>query len=277
MDSNQTIEAMVSEEKELTNNTIDKRSEPVHTLVEIENPQLEPADHWDPIAELESLLCDSYKLSPMSTTVSSVQQGPNVAAILENLETLLETPLETISSDDGVKKQFHHVLEQLGQFEDQIPVRLHPVICKLKTFMEGTVEVRFVTAQKTIQDYDQLLQSRSLLSTQLESAKARKDRIDSKVFQGKTRLESINSEIVELEQRLSGLVESRDKLKRELGYCDVEDSKLKSEVEQWVRECKDVVMGLKKSGSSYKEALTNKKRAENEWADLKKKFVANKI
>jgi hypothetical protein len=102
MNPNQIIE-MVSKEKDLI------------------NPQLEQ-DSWDPISELESLLCDSYDLSPMCTdsTNVSVLEDPNVATILENLETLFETPLEIVSSDNEVKQKFHQILEQLGQFENQI-------------------------------------------------------------------------------------------------------------------------------------------------------------
>jgi hypothetical protein len=33
--------------------------------------------------------------------------------------------------------KFHQILEQLGQFENQIPIGLHHVICKLRTFIEG--------------------------------------------------------------------------------------------------------------------------------------------
>jgi uncharacterized coiled-coil DUF342 family protein len=107
-----------------------------------------------------------------STTVSTFED-PNVATILENLETLFETPLEIVSSDNEVKQKFHQILEQLDQFENQIPIRLHHVICKLRTFVER-VDVRFVSAQKTIQDYDQLLQSRSLILKKLESIMTRK-------------------------------------------------------------------------------------------------------
>jgi uncharacterized coiled-coil DUF342 family protein len=86
---------------------------------------------------------------------------------------LFETPLEIVSSDNEVKQKFHQILEQLDQFENQIPIRLHHVICKLRTFVER-VDVRFVSAQKTIQDYDQLLQSRSLILKKLESIMTRK-------------------------------------------------------------------------------------------------------
>jgi polysaccharide pyruvyl transferase WcaK-like protein len=113
------------------------------------NPQLEQYS-WGPISELDSLLCDSYDLSPMcidSTTVSTFED-PNVATILENLETLFETPLEIVSSDNEVKQKFHQILEQLDQFENQITIRLHHVICKLRTFNERA-DVRFVSAQKT--------------------------------------------------------------------------------------------------------------------------------
>ncbi|CAJ2651357.1 unnamed protein product [Trifolium pratense] len=259
MNPNQTIE-MVSKEKDLT------------------NPQLEQ-DSWDPISELESLLCDSYDLSPMCTdsTTVSVLEDPNVATIIENLETLLETPLEIFSSDNEVKQKFLKILEQLGQFESQIPIRLHHVICKLRTFIEG-VDVRFVNAQKTIQDYDQLLQSRSLISKKLESAKAREKRNNCEISRGNIQFEKINSEIVELEQKLSGLVEIRDKLKRDLEQREVINNKIKTEVAQdWVPQCKIVLTNLKKYETSYKVALTNKKKLEDEWIDLKKNFATNKI
>ncbi|KAJ1442452.1 Leucine-rich repeat 3 [Sesbania bispinosa] len=279
IDSNQTIE--VFEEKYLIDNQVNCFEpfmfEKAHTFVEIDNQPLEP--DWDPIAELESMLCDSYKLSAISTqstTISNTEQGPNVGTILQKLEMLLETSLEIISSDNEVKQKFHDVLKQLDQFEDQVPVKLHHVICKLKTFIEG-VDVGFVAAQKTIQDYDQLLQSRSLLSKQLKSAKARQDQINSNVSQGKIQFEKINSKIVELEQKLSDLVETRDKLKRALDDYDVEKSKLVFEVAQWVPECKTVTTALKKSETSYKMALTNKKKTEDEWANLKKSFEDNKI
>ncbi|RDX89025.1 hypothetical protein CR513_29300, partial [Mucuna pruriens] len=266
-------------EKDLGDNQVDKFSELVmlerfQTLVEIDNLLLEP--ELDPIAELDSILSESYNMSPMSTHsafVSEIEvQGLNVTAILEKLETLLETSLETISSDDEVKQQFHQVLDQLVQFEDQVPLRLHAVIYKLKSFIDD-VDIRYMTAQKTIQDYDQLLQSMSLLSKHLESAKARQDQINSEVSQDKTQFIKINSEIVELEHKLRALVVTRDKLKRALDYCDVENNKLKTQVP----ECKTITTALKESETSYKMALTNKKRVENEWTDLKKTFVANKI
>ncbi|RDX89019.1 hypothetical protein CR513_29306, partial [Mucuna pruriens] len=247
------------------------------TLVEIDNMLLEP--EWDPIAELDSILSESYNMSPMSTHsafVSEIEvQSPNVAAILGKLETLLETSLEILSSDE-VKQQFHYVLEQLSQFKDQVPLRLHAVIYKLKSFIDD-VDIRYMTAQKTIQDYDQLLQSRSLLSKHLESVKARQYQINSRVSEGKIQFEKINSEIVELEHKLCALVVTRDKLKRTLDYCDAENNKLKTQVAQWVPECKTIMIALKESETSYKVALTNKKRAENEWDDLKKNFVAKKI
>lgn len=273
----------MSKEKDSGDNQVDKLSEPdmldrFHTLVEIDNLHLEP--DWDPLAELESILSDSYNMSPISTHSASISeievQGPNVAAILGKLETLLETSLETLSSDDEVKQQFHQVLDQLVQFEDQVPVKIRPVINKFKTFIES-VDVRFVTAQKIIQDYDQLLQSRSLLSKQLESAKVQQDQINSKVSQGKIQFEKISSEIVELEQKLCTLVVTRDKLKRALDSCDAENNKLKTQVAQWVPQCKSIITALKESETSYKVAITNKKKAEDEWADLKKTFVANKI
>ncbi|XP_029127501.1 disease resistance-like protein DSC1 isoform X2 [Cajanus cajan] len=278
IDSKQTIEVL--EEKDLANNEVNECSDRVtseifHALVENDNPHLEP--DWDPITELESLLFDSYKSFPMSTlstTVSEIEvQYPNVAAILEKLDTLLETSLETICSDAEVKQQCHHVLDQLVQFQDHVPIKLHPVINKLKTFIEG-VDVRFLTAQKTIQDYDQLLQSRSLLSKHLESAKARQYQINSKVSEGKIQLEKINSEIVELEQRISVLVETRDRLKSALDNCDVENNKLKNQVAKWVPKCKTVITALKESTISYKVAITNKKKDEDEWIDLKKTFAA---
>lgn len=255
-DSHQTIE-VVSEEEDLTNNEpvmLDR----VDSHVEIDSPHLE-SDSWDPISELESLLHDSYKLSPMCTdsTIVSVLRDPNVASILENLETLLETPLEILSSDDEVKQKFHKILEQLGQFENQIPIRLHHVICKLRTFIEG-VDVKFVSAQNIIQDYDQLLQSRSLISKKLESAKARESQIISEISRGKMQFEKINSEIVELEQKLSGLVELRDKVKKELEHCEVIKSNHKTEVAQyWLPECKTVLINLKESETPYKVASLN--------------------
>ncbi|KAG5067932.1 hypothetical protein AAZX31_01G031200 [Glycine max] len=273
----------MSKEKDSADNQVDTFSEPVmlerfHTLMEIDNLHLEP--DWDPIAELDSILSDSYNMSSMSThsaTVSEIEvHGPNVAAILEKLETLLETSLEILSSDDEVKQQFHHVLEQLSQFKDQVPVRLHAVIYKLKSFIED-VDIRYVTAQKTIQDYDQLLESRSLLSKQLESAKAQQDQINLKVSEGKTQFEKINSEIDELEHKLCALVVTRDKLKRALDSCDAENNKLKTQVAKWVPECKSIITALKESETSYKVALTDKRKTEDEWADLKKTFVANKI
>ncbi|KAL3031456.1 hypothetical protein AAZX31_02G030900 [Glycine max] len=273
IDSNHTAE--VSEEKDLTSNQVEKCSQPimfekVHAVVENDNLHLEL--DWDLIAELNSMLCDSYKSFPMPTLSTSVS-GSNVAAILEKLETLLVTSLETISCDDEVKQQFHQVLDQLVQFEDQFPVQLRPVINKLKVFIEG-VDVRYVAAQKTIQNYDQLLQSRSLLSKHLESAKARQYHINSKVSEGKIQFEKINSEIVELEQKLRILVETRDKLKRDLDNCDVANNKLKTKAAQWLPKCKSVTTALKESEASYKVALTNKKKTEDEWADLKKTFVA---
>ncbi|KAK7307207.1 hypothetical protein VNO77_40065 [Canavalia gladiata] len=276
----------MSKEKDSANDQVNTYSEPVmlerdHSLEveDIDNLHLEP--DWDPIAELESILSDSYtvmsSMSLHSTTVSETEvQGPNVEAILAKLETLLETSLEILSFDNEVKQQFHHVLEQLSQFKDQVPVRLHTVIYKLKTFIED-VDIKYVTAQKTIQDYDQLLQSRSLISKQLESAKARQDQINSKVFEGKIQVEKINAEIVELEKRLSVLIETRDKLKRALDYCDVENSKLKTQVAKLVPECRTIITALKESETSYKVALNKKKKAEDEWTDLKKTFVANKI
>ncbi|XP_020218392.1 uncharacterized protein LOC109801661 [Cajanus cajan] len=270
-------------EKDSGDNQGDKFSVPVmserfHTIEEIDNLHHEP--DWDPIAELESILSDSYDMSPMSThlaTVSEVEvQGPNVAAILRKLETLLETSLEILSSDDQVKQQFYQVLEQLSQFKDQVPVKFHAVIYKLKNFIEN-VDIRYVTAQKTIQDYDQLLQSRSLLSKQLESAKSQQDKINSKVSEGKTQFEKICSEIVELEHKLCTLVLTREKLKKALDSCDAENNKLKTQVAKWVPECKTIITALRESETSYKVALTNKKRVEDDWADLKKTFVANNI
>ncbi|KAL5076277.1 hypothetical protein RYX36_015261 [Vicia faba] len=228
-------------------------------------PELE-LDSCDIISELESLLCDSYMSSPMCT------DSTTISTLLENLDTLLETPLEILSSDNEVKQKFHQILEQLGQFEKQIPAKLHHVICKLRTFTEG-VDVRFVSAQKTIQDYNLLLQSRTDISKQLVSVKARECQNKSETSRGKREFERINSEIVELEQKLSGLVEIRDKLKRELEHCDVIDKNLKTEVAQ----CKSVLLNLKESEVSYKEALTNKKKVEDEWTDLKKNFATNKI
>ncbi|KAK7407267.1 hypothetical protein VNO78_09026 [Psophocarpus tetragonolobus] len=273
----------MSKEKDSGDNQANKVSEPtmlekLHTLVEIENLHVEP--DWDPIAELDSILSDSYNMSPIFThaaTVSELEvQGPNVAAILGKLETLLETSLEFLSSDDEAKQQLHLVLDQLVQFEDQVPAKLCPVIYELKTFIEG-VDDRFVTAQKTIEDYDQLLQSRSLLSKLLESAKARQDQINSKVFEGKTQFEKINSEIFELEHKLCTLVMARDKLKRALDSCDAENNNLKTQVAKWVPECKSIITALKESETSYNVALTSKKKSEDEWADLKKTFAANKI
>ncbi|WJX32821.1 hypothetical protein P8452_21104 [Trifolium repens] len=234
MNPNQIIE-MVSKEKDLI------------------NPQL-GQDSWDPISELESLLCDSYDLSPMCTDSKnvSVLEDPNVATILENLETLFETPLEIVSSDNEVKQKFHQILEQLGQFENQIPIRLHHVIYKLRTFIEG-VDVRFVNAQKAIQDYDQLLQSRSLISKTLENGKARVKQNNCEISQGKIQFEKINSEIVELEQKLTGLVEIRDKLKRDLEQCELINNKIKTEVAQdLVPQCRIVLTNLKKCETSYK-------------------------
>lgn len=274
-DSNQTIE-VVSEE-DLTNNEqvmLDR----VDSHVKIDSPHLE-SDSWDPISELESLLLDSYKLSPKCTDsiIVSVLQDPNVADILDNLETLLKTPLEILSSDDEVKQKFDQILEQLGQFENQIPIKLHHVICKLRTFIEG-VDVRFVSAQNTIQDYDQLIQSRSLISKKLESSKARESQIISEISRGKIQFEKINSEIVELEKKLSGLVELRDKVKKELEHFEVINSNLKTEVaKHLLPECKTVLMNLRESDTSYKVALSNKKKVEDEWVDLKKAFSANKI
>ncbi|XP_057449697.1 TMV resistance protein N-like [Lotus japonicus] len=253
INSSQTIK--LSEEKDLT-----------------DNQHLEPDS--DPFAELESMLFDSYKLSPLST--HSVVSETKVQNLLEKLETLLETSLEVISLDDEVKQQLLHVLEQLDLFEDQIPVKLQPVIYKLKHFIEG-VDVKFVTAQKTIHDYDQLVQSRSLLSEQLRSAKASQEHINSKVSQHKIQFEEINSEISELEEKLRGLIETRDRLKREMDCCDVESGKLKAQVAQWVPDCKNIITDLKKYETSYKVALTNKKIVEDEWADLKKNFAASKI
>lgn len=273
----------MSKEKDSSENQVDKLSEPImlerfHTLEEIENLHLEP--DWDPIAELESILSDSYNISPKSTysaTTSEIEvQGSNVAAILGELGTLLENSLEIISSDNEVKQQFHHVLEQLSQFKDQVPVTLHAVIYKLKSFIED-VDIRYVTAQKTIQDYDQLLQSRSLLLKQLESAKVQQHQINSKVSESKTQFEKICSEIVELEQKLCALVVTRDKLKRALDSCDAENNKLKTQVAQWLPECKTIITALKESETSYKVAKTNKKKVEDEWADLNNTFVANKI
>lgn len=237
-----------------------------------DNQHLEPDS--DPFAELESMLFDSYKLSPLST--HSVVSETKVQNLLEKLETLLETSLEVISLDDEVKQQLLHVLEQLDLFEDQIPVKLQPVIYKLKHFIEG-VDVKFVTAQKTIHDYDQLVQSRSLLSEQLRSAKASQEHINSKVSQHKIQFEEINSEISELEEKLRGLIETRDRLKREMDCCEVESGKLKAQVAQWVPDCKNIITDLKKYETSYKVALTNKKIVEDEWADLKKNFAASKI
>lgn len=276
-DPNQTIK-VVSEEEDLTNNEQVMLDRVDSSHVKIDSPHLE-SDSWDPISELESLLHDSYKLSPMCTdsTTVSVLQASNVAAIFENLETLLETPLEILSSDDEVKQKFHQILEQLGQFENQIPIRLHHVICKLRTFIEG-VDVKFASAQNTIQDYDQLLQSRSLISKKLESSKARESQIISEISRGKIQFEKINSEIVELEQKLSGLVELRDKVKKEVEHFEVINSNLKTEVAQhWLPECKTVLINLRDSETSYKVALSNKKKIEDEWVDLKKAFSANKI
>jgi len=250
----------------------------VDSHVKIDSPHLE-SDSWDPISELESLLLDSYKLSPKCTDsiIVSVLQDPNVADILDNLETLLKTPLEILSSDDEVKQKFDQILEQLGQFENQIPIKLHHVICKLRTFIEG-VDVRFVSAQNTIQDYDQLIQSRSLISKKLESSKARESQIISEISRGKIQFEKINSEIVELEKKLSGLVELRDKVKKELEHFEVINSNLKTEVaKHLLPECKTVLMNLRESDTSYKVALSNKKKVEDEWVDLKKAFSANKI
>ncbi|CAK8566866.1 unnamed protein product [Lathyrus sativus] len=238
---------------------------------ETKNLHLEPKpelelDSCDLISELESLLCDSYMSSPMCT------DSTTLSILLENLETLLETPLEILSSDNEVKQNFYQILEQLSQFENQIPVKLHHVICKLRTFIEG-VDGRFVSAQKTIQDHNLLLQSRTDISKQLVSVKARECQNKSEISRGKIEFERINSEIVELEEKLSGLVEIRDKLKRELEHCDVIDKNLKTEVAQ----CRSVIINLKKSEVSYKEALNNKKKVEDEWSDLKKNFATNKI
>ncbi|KAK7286565.1 hypothetical protein RJT34_21646 [Clitoria ternatea] len=266
----QTIEVL--EEKDLTNNEVDKYCESVmlekaQTLVNIDNLH---QPEWDPIAELESMLCESSTI-----ILETKDEGPNVAATLEELEILLDTSLEVIFSNNEVKQKFHNVLKQLGKFEDHVLVKLHPLIYKLKTFIEG--HEGFMASQKTIHDYDQLLQSRSLLSKQLESAKAQRDQINSKISRGKIQFENITSEIVELEQKLSVLVKAREKLKRSLDHCDVESCQLKTEVAQWVPQCKTIVAALKKSETSYKVALTNKKKVEDDWADIKKTFVANKI
>ncbi|KAK7407269.1 hypothetical protein VNO78_09029 [Psophocarpus tetragonolobus] len=281
IDSNQIIEVL--EEKDLTYYQVHECCKPdildkAQVLVENDNPHLEP--DWDLFAEIESMLRDNYEIFPMSTlsaTVSETEvEGPNVAAILEKLETLLETSLETLSSDDEVKQQVHQVLDQLVQFEDQVPVGLHPVINNLKTFIEG-VDVRFVTTQKTIKDYDQLLQSRSLLSKQLESAKTRQEEINSKVSEGKSQFEKINSEIFELEHKLCTLVTDREKLKRTIdNYC-VENNKLKNEVAKWLPKSKTITTALRESKTSYKVAQIIKKKAEDEWIDLKKTFLAERF
>ncbi|XP_057432689.1 TMV resistance protein N-like [Lotus japonicus] len=271
-DLNQTIE--VSEGKDLSNNQVDNCSELVlfaksHTLMEIDNPD------WDPIGEVDSILSDSYKVSPMSTHSTCISE-PNAKVILAKLETLLETSLEIISSNDEVKQQFHHVLEQLGRFEAEVPVRLHPVICKLKTLIEG-FDFRFATSQKTIQDYDQLLQSRSSMTDQLRSVKVQQDQIKAKVTELKMKIENINSEIGEQEKESSVLDEAREKLKRELDHYDAESSKLKIQVAQWVPECKTIFTDLKNSEPDYKVAVTNIKKYEDEWALVKKNFVANEF
>jgi len=274
--SNQTIE-VVSEKEDLTNNE-QEMLDKVDSHVKIDSPHLE-SDSWDPISELESLLHDSYKLSPMcnDSTIVSVLQDPNVAAILENLETLLEIPLEILSSDKEVKQKFHKILEQLRQLENPIPIKLHHVIDNLRTFIEG-VDVKFVSAQNTIQDYNQLIQSRSLISKKLESSKARESQIISEISRGKIQFENINSEIIELEQKLSGLVELRDKVKKELDDFEVINRNLKTEVVQhWLPECKTVLKKLSESETCYKVALSNKKKIEDEWVDLKKAFSVNKI
>jgi chromosome segregation ATPase len=85
-----------------------------------------------------------------------------------------------------------------------------------------------VSAQKPIQDYDQLLQSKSLISKKLEIAKAREKQNNCEISQGKIQFEKINYEIVELEQKLSGLDEIRDKLKRGLDQCEVINNKIKA-------------------------------------------------
>ncbi|KAH1264375.1 TMV resistance protein N [Glycine max] len=275
-DSNLSIEVL--EETDLTYNQVDKCSTPImldEARAPEENDNLHQEPDWDPIAELENMLCDSYKSFPMSTLSTSIS-GPNVAAILEKLETLLETSLENISCDDEVKQQFHQVLDQLVQFEDQVPVKLRPVINKLKTFIEG-VDARYVTAQEIIQDYNKLLQSRSPLSKHLESARARQYQINSKVSEAKIQVEKINFEIVKLEQKIRVLIETRNKLKRDLDNCDVENNKLKTKAAQWLPKCKTVTTALKESKTSYKEAITNKKKAEHEWDDLKKNFVAKRF
>ncbi|KAK7316584.1 hypothetical protein RJT34_00159 [Clitoria ternatea] len=281
INSNQTLE--LSEVKDLTTIQVNKCSDPAkleraQSPVEIGNPHVEP--DWDPISELESILSNSSNLSPKSihlTTISEIEvKKLSVTAILHKLETLLETTLETLSSDCEVKQQFHHVLEQLHLFEDQVPMKLRPIIGKLKKFIED-VDVGFATAQNTIEDYDKLLQSRFLLSKKLESAKVRKHEINSKASRGKVQLEKMNSEIFQLEQKLSGLVETREKLQRELDNNIDEKSKLMSEVAQWVPKCKKIIIALKKSETSYKVALTNMKKAEDEWTYLKKAFIDNKI
>ncbi|RDX89026.1 hypothetical protein CR513_29301, partial [Mucuna pruriens] len=68
-----------------------------------------------------------------------------------------------------------------------------------------------------------------------------------------------------------------DKLKRALDNCDVENSKLKNQVAKWLPECKTIITALKESEPSYKVALTNKKKAKDEWDGLKRTFVAKKF
>ena len=78
-------------------------------------------------------------------------------------------------------------------------------------------------------------------------------------------------------RKIRVLIETRNKLKRDLDNCDVENNKLKTKAAQWLPKCKTVTTALKESKTSYKEAITNKKKAEHEWDDLKKNFVAKRF
>ncbi|KAK7316585.1 hypothetical protein RJT34_00160 [Clitoria ternatea] len=235
-----------------------------------------PEPDWDPIDEVERILSYTYKSTHLTNVLESEVQSPNVKAILEKLGTLLETSLEILFSDSEVKQHIQHVLEQLGLFEDQVPLKLRPIIDKLKYFIEY-VDDEFATTQKAIQGYHKLLHSRSHFSEKLNKARVQQDEINSKASHGKVQLENINHEVFQLEKKLTGLVETREKLRRALENCDMEKRKLMTEVAQWVPECKAIIAALKVSNTSYKWAVTNKKRAEDEWADLKKAFAANKI
>ena len=195
-------------------------------MIEIQPPSPQP---FDPLAELERVLLGSYDLPQESTfpTAASCSgiQTSEVVIILQNLEPLLDNPLEDLIADGEIKQQILDCLSKLVQLEDQIPISLKSIIAQVTDFYEDCIH-NFPSIQQTLVDYSCLEETRSKFLENLKQAKVKQARIDAEVSRGKSQIEELAADIAELELRLKAAVEKRNEIQLAINNGEAEKNKI---------------------------------------------------